>query len=242
MNVSFASVSRKTQAINSFAMHQALLTLLLQTVLISAWSQTMISFQNAQPYDESRYADISGQVYFFKDFTPGTIIDSKAVHYDPVAMNYNGYTHSFEVRQGDRFISLDPAFYQSVLFPFNEGKDTITFVKGVHPAFRNTFVQEVYRSEQLILVKQFIVGLTESQKNIPGGILEVKRFSPRQEWYLIKTSSQTRLKLDNNRRQLLKALGQEKALSTYLKQHKEIDLDTDAGMKMLIKEWERLAF
>jgi len=223
-------------------MHQAVLTLLLQAVLISAWSQTMISFQNAQPYDDNRYADVSGQAYFFEDFTPGSIIDSKGVQYDPVAMNYNGYTHAFEVRQGDRFISLDPAFYQSVLFPVNAGKDTITFVKGVHPAFRNTFVQEVYRSEQLILVKQFIVGLTENQKNIPGGILEVKRFSPRNEWYLVKTSSKTRLKLDNNKRQLLKVLGQEKALGSYLKQHKEINLNTDAGMKMLIKAWERLAF
>lgn len=202
-------------------------------------SQTMISFQGAAPYDEDRYAEITGSPFFFDTFVKGWIVDNDGVSYDPVQMNYNGYTRSFEVRQGDQFISLSPDFYRRIdLLPAG-AQDTITFVKGWHPNFKKTFVQQVYVSDRVLLVKHFQVGLNESVKNIPGQTLEVKRFAHRKDWYLVRKADQTLLKLEGSKKKLLKALGHDKVLSSFLKENKSIDLDTNEGMRLLIKEWER---
>jgi hypothetical protein len=204
--------------------------------------QTMISFKDAAPYDEERYADITGSPYFLETFSKGWIIDEEAIRYDPVQINYNGYTRSFEVRQGDQFIALAPDFYRRIELLLAGDQDTITFVKGLHPGFRKTFVQLIYESDRVLLVKHFEVGLNESVKNIPGKTLTVKRFSRRSDWFLITKADQEITKLEGNKKKLLKTLGQDKALSDFLKANKSIDLDTDEGMELLIEQWERMEY
>ncbi|HKK77912.1 MAG TPA: hypothetical protein VJ953_22730 [Saprospiraceae bacterium] len=216
----------------------AFLLLFVQTGI----SQTMISFKDAMPYDENRYADIKASPYLFDTFVKGWITDVEGQQYQPVSMNYNGYSRAFEVRQEDRFISLSPEYYARIdLLPEGQS-DTSTFVKNVHPDFRGAFVQRVYESGQIVLIKHFQVGLNENVKNVPNGTVVVKRFSPRDNWYLLTKSDQQLLKLEGNKRRLLKTLGHEKVLNSFLKENKSIDLDTNQGMQALITEWEKLAF
>lgn len=207
-----------------------------------AWTQTMIPFQDAVLYDEQRYAGIKASPYFFDTFVKGWIFNEEGVRFAPVSMNYNGYTRAFEVRQGDRFISLSSKYYPKVELLVDSKADTITFIRNVHPEFKEAFVQLVYESDRHVLVKTFEVGLNESVKNLPGKTMVTKRFSPRLDWYLITKENQRSQKLTNNKRKILKDLYRGKELSDFLKNNKTIDLNTDKGMKFLIQEWEQRVF
>lgn len=206
------------------------------------FAQNMISFSEARPYDESRYEDIKASPYFFESFAKAWITDTEGVKYAPVLANFNGYTDEFEVRQEDQFIRLDEQHYSRIaLLP--EGKvDTVYFIRGVHADFRGKFIQEIYESEQVILVRKFKVGLTSTVINNVGRKDEIKRFSPQNDLFLLKKKDNVLIPLKGNEKKMLKELGHEKELASFLKEDKSVDLNTDQGLAALIKKWETLQF
>ncbi len=202
-------------------------------------AQTMISFQDAQKYDEKRYADIKGTAYLYKDFVDGYITGADGVKYDKVAINYNGYEESFEIKQGDQFITLDEQYYSEIKIA-QEGKDTMTFIRGVHPIFKGKFIELIYRSETATLVRRHYVGLSETTVNNVGRKEEFKRFLKKTQVRLATGTGPKDIQtLKANKKKLVQALGHKKELEAFIKNEK-INLDTNAGLAAVIKKWDEL--
>ncbi|MEO0340767.1 MAG: hypothetical protein AAF242_16355, partial [Bacteroidota bacterium] len=166
-------------------------------------AQTMISFQDAEKYDVKRYADIKGSAYLFKDFVDGYITGVDGVIYDKVSINYNGYEEAFEIKQGDQFITLDEKYYSKIKI-VEEGKDTMTFIRGVHPIFKGRFIELIYRSDNATVVRRHYVGLSETEVNNIGRKEEFKRFLKKTEIRLATGTGSKDIKtLKLNKKKLL---------------------------------------
>jgi hypothetical protein len=202
-------------------------------------AQTGISFAESELYDSDRYKDIKGSPYLFSVFTDAWITDRDGVQYGKVKINYNGYTEEFEVLQGDRFIRLQEQPYAAVKLLDPESQDTITFVRGVHADFRGQFIQLMYQSAQITLVKKFLVNISESSVNTVGRTDEFKRFKAQEMYFLAKETNQPLRTLKSNKKSWIQALGHKKELEAYLKDNK-LNLSKGQNMVQLLQYWEAL--
>jgi hypothetical protein len=215
--------------------------LLLVTVLFghNLMAQSIISFAESEVYDSERYKDIKGSPYLFAVFTDAWITDQDGEQYAKVKMNYNGYTEEFEVLQGDRFIRLQEQPYAEVKLLEPESQDTITFVRGVHADFRGRFIQLLYQSEEVTLVKKILVTMAESSVNTVGRKDEFKRFKIQEMYFLAQGSSQPLQALKSSKKSWTQALGHKKEVEAYLKD-KQLNLSKDKDMVQLLQYWATL--
>ena len=203
-------------------------------------AQTMISFQDAEKYDEKRYADIKGSAYLFEDFIDGYITGADGVLYDKVSINYNGFEEAFEIKQGDQFITLDEQYYSEIKVVKPGQQDTMTFIRGVHPIFKGRFIELIYRSENATVVRRHYVGLSETTVNNIGRKEEFKRFLKKREIRLVTGTGAKDIKtLKLNKKKLLQTLGHKKELEAHIKDQK-IDISSNEGLAALIQKWDEL--
>ena len=203
-------------------------------------AQTMISFQDAEKYDEKRYADIKGSAYLFEDFIDGYITGADGVLYDKVSINYNGFEEAFEIKQGDQFITLDEQYYSEIKVVKPGQQDTMTFIRGVHPIFKGRFIELIYRSENATVVRRHYVGLSETTVNNIGRKEEFKRFLKKREIRLVTGTGAKDIKtLKHNKKKLLQTLGHKKELEAHIKDQK-IDISSNEGLAALIQKWDEL--
>ncbi|GAB5551223.1 MAG: hypothetical protein Sapg2KO_08140 [Saprospiraceae bacterium] len=202
-------------------------------------AQKSISFRNAEKYNPDLYKEYRGTPYFFSDFTFGWITGADGVEYDKVKMNYNGHTESFEVLEGDRFISLQEAPYKSIVLLEPETQDTITFIRGVHADFAGKFIQLLYQSDQLTMVNQFSINLVENQVNTVGRTDVLKRFKPQNSYYVKLKKEPKLLLLKSNKKSWAQAFGNKKEIDSFIKENK-LNLSKQEDMVRLLKHIEKL--
>lgn len=221
-------------------MKRGILFLLFSIFIISLLSaQKSISFRNAKKYDPDLYKDYLGTPYFFSDFTFGWITGADGVEYDKVKMNYNGHTESFEVLEGDRFISLEESPYRSIALLEPETQDTVTFIRGIHADFAGKFIQLLYQSEKLTMVNQFSINLVENQVNTVGRTDVFKRFKPQNNHYVKLKEEPKLLLLKSNKKSWAQAFGNKKQIESFIKENK-LNLSKQEDMVRLLKHIEKL--
>lgn len=197
-----------------------------------------IIFLNGRKIDTTRYENFKGSPYYFKDFVKATIVSNTFSLFEDLDVNFNGYSQEFEVRRGDEFIELDKKWYVRIDIDPEKNKDIldskdgekIIFQRGFHAKYLTRFGNILYNDQSIILIKDYLVSLSEKTINDVGKILEFKRFDPKTYYYLIVDGEAKLLK--TNKKGIIKALGYKNELETFFKAEK-IKFSQDEDLKKL---------
>lgn len=212
-------------------MHMRLLLILPFFVAITGFTfgQEPLIFQNATPVEPSRYEKIDGDPMLFKDWQNGRIIGKGGTIFLDLTLNYNGYSHGFEVKQGDHYIELDES--QCLMVEVFQGKDTMRFVTELLPPVQGQWVEQIYVGNGIYCVKHFKVEVSTQVVQNVGNKVEFKRFNPISHYFFLVDGEMKEFR--PRRKVVLKMLGDSKDIEKYVDDH-AIDVETDAGLKQAL--------
>lgn len=200
---------------------------------------------NSRGIDVDRYKDFRGSPYTYKEFVPGAIVFKSGHKVEVDELNYNGYGHTVEVRNNDKFIEMDPGQCLRVEINVKGNaslekiykREKIILQKGLHPNFRKRFVDLIYLGENLIFMKDLYVGLKEQSVNAPGEKIEFKGFRHTGNYYLLVDGELKAVKL--KKKSFLKALDKSKELDKFIKKNKT-DFKSDMDVIALLTYYDGL--
>lgn len=201
-------------AFKYFLVFVGCISLFFPTQLVGQEKEVLLT--NSKKIDTNRYKGILDSPYLFDEWLPGTIISQDADQIEANSFNYNAYTNTFEIQEGDRFIELDPAWYLRVILTPQDQKPII-YQKAFHPSFKGVFMQLLYDGEGQ-LFKQVEVNISKKTFQDVGKTREVERFVKRTTYHWIKNGTLKSFKL--NKKQILKTLQNKKVLESFIKRHK----------------------
>ncbi len=135
---------------------------------------------NGHRINPHRYEEYRGSPYQFTEWPRGNIITTKFHRFYDIALNFNGHTGEFEVRNKEEYIELDPGYYLRIEVPvaYADGVDTLIFQKGIMPGKPQQFHQLVFQGRNFLLLKKLFVTLeTRTIANV-GASIEEKSLYP----------------------------------------------------------------
>lgn len=188
---------------------------ILYTSTLSAQT-TDVLLTNSKKVDKKRYKDIKGSPYLLEEWYPGIIISREAERIEVAALNYNAYTNTFEVKQEERFIELDPTWYEQIIL-HSEGESPATFQKGIHPSLKGNFTQILYKGKGQ-LYKQSESKISKKTFHNVGKTIHVEQFVRRTTYHWVEGDAHKSFKL--NKKSIVKSLGKNKGIDSYLKKNK----------------------
>ena len=218
-----------------------LTSILLIQIIYAQSNKSTFVISNAKPIDTTRYQDIKGSPYLFKNFVKARITSNEMDIFEEVMVNYNGYTKEFEVKQEDWYTALDGKWYLEVeVLEDDKGeKFSMLFRRGLHEKFNNEFVQICYKGQHIMLIKYHYMDMLTKEVQDVGKTVEFKRFHPKSIFYLLEGGKLTILK--NKKKALLKTLSHTKELENFIKKEK-INLSNEGEFAKLIGFYEKIAF
>lgn len=177
-------------------MKKTILLILLFFAGFTGYGQAQISFVNALTIDPNVYDDIAGTPYLFDNWRTGKIIsylDTVVVDLD---INYNGYTKSFEIRKGNKFILLDEEYYQEVLIDNPDNPEyPFHFTKYAPGDLSGQWTLVYDEGEKYSLYRTFIAGLTEDEIQDVGKTIKMRTFQNKRVYYLYSNGELTSLRI-----------------------------------------------
>jgi len=161
------------------------------TVSVDAQDREM-TYTNSKPIMENRYDNIKGSPMYFDDWVTGKIMRHDALIYEDVILNYNGYSHAFEVKDGDKMIELDGKVYLRVDVKSADNPDAadriattdFAFQKGMHPRFEDKFVIILFVENDVMLIKEFKADIAKHTVQDVGKSIDFKDFKRKEIYYL----------------------------------------------------------
>ncbi len=187
--------------------------------------------ENSKEISPTRYKGIKGSPYLFQNWVSGKIVNLDNEIFMVDEMNYNGYTQEIEIKQGNRYISLNENFYKRIEFNWNG--ETFNYQRVLDRERPNTFLQVLYKGKKLKLIKDFEIKLSERVVQDVGKKVEMKRFSAQHNYYLANFGELEEIKL--KKKSIVKQLGKE--VDAFSKQNK-IDLSTESGLVKVLEFYE----
>jgi multidrug efflux pump subunit AcrB len=159
--------------------------------------------------------------------------------YINVLLNYNGLNQELEVEKSDdEFIILNSKFYNLVeIEDQNAPNGKIVMKKDLHPSFEQSFLQVIYESEKIKVVKYFKVRKSKVTINDVGKIRNFENFTRTTEYFIINRGALVQLKI--KKKPLLNTLGYEDQLEDYIKKE-NLDLDSDIDLNKLFTFFDSL--
>lgn len=193
---------------------------------------------NSQAVSEDLYKDVKGSPFYFENWQKGKVYPIKSTEpVEEVVLNYNGYTQSFEVKKGNRFIALDEAWYQKVVIP-STNKEEIVFETNLLPKRKNQFVKLVYQGTDFYVVHDYFISLVTTEKERYAGNIEVQEFVKRPMYYLVQNGKTHMFKL--KKKNVLAVLkDQKKAMESYLKKNR-FKLNQEINLVKVLAHYEEL--
>lgn len=194
-------------------------------------------FTNSNTWDEERYPNVQGSPYFFEEFVTATITRRDSFTFNDVLVNLNGYEKAFEVREGDRYITLEDLWYRKIeiLAEKNPGLDRdVIFGQDLHPTYKGKFAEVIFSGKNITLINDFHVEISEKTVQNVGKAETFERFIPINTYRLIKDGNVTLLRPKKDA--FANALGSDKELSKFLKANKIKKL-TDKQNALRVMEW-----
>ena len=177
-------------------MKKTILLILLFFVGFSGYGQAQISFVNALTIDPNVYDNIAGTPYLFDSWRTGKIIsylDTVVVNLD---INYNGYTKSFEIRKGNKFILLDEDYYQEVIIDNPDDPDyPFHFTKYAPGDLSGQWALIYEEGEKYSLYRTFIAGLTEDEIQDVGKTIKMRTFQNKKVYYIYRNGELESLRI-----------------------------------------------
>jgi len=222
-----------------------LFTFFLLTVLpfTNYAQQNDVLLTNSQTFEVEAYKDIEGTPYYFEKWQQGKVSSKEAQDKEEqlYLLNFNGYTKSFEVREDDRFITLDEKFYDKITVETEaQGeKQTLLFKTNVHPIYKNRFMKVVFEGTDFVVVQDFQKRLVEREKkSYDSGTIKIQEFGDNTSYYLVKSKKAKAFKL--KKKMILGLLkSQSGALKDYVKQNK-LKLNTESELVQILSYYEQL--
>ena len=115
-----------------------------------------VMLTNSQSIDNNPYEGVEGSPFYFDNWQKGKIYPkSNKEAIQEVILNFNGYTQSFEIKKGNRFIALDEQWYEKV--EIGTAADLITFQIGLLSSDNKHFTRAVFVGNSFHLVQDFNV-------------------------------------------------------------------------------------
>lgn len=210
-----------------------------------SWAQAdELIFVNGTNVNEERYPEVKGSPYLFDEWYPADLLTSSMDKIKAIPTRYNTHTGEFEVRQDDKYILLELSRFMRIKFSVDENGDPVendvdglVFQAGFHPVFRGKFVNIVYSGREMILVRSLENRISEKTFQDVGKTVEVKRFLPIEEYFLLRSGELTPVKL--NKKGLIKAIGHKKEIETFIKDN-DLDLNAHRDLRKLLTFAETL--
>lgn len=145
---------------------------------------------NSQSIDEERYPDIEGSPYLYDEWQAGTVY-AAAEGEKPLEgylLNYNGYTKSFEIRKGDRFITLNEKFHNRIVLDLEENgeKKMVEFKTTGHPTIKNRFQKVVYEGADFHVLQDFMITISNREITTYAKKETKQSFAKKPIYYLVK--------------------------------------------------------
>ena len=191
---------------------------------------------NSKEIEVDRYEDIQGSPYLFDSWIPGSITNMEAAITEVAEVNYNAHTHLFEIKKDQQYIELDPTWYIQV-FLHPTDSDVLTFQKAFHAELPPTFMQLLYQGTEAQLFKQVEKTISKKVFQDVGKTRTVKRFFEKTTYALIQDGQLYQFRL--NKKSILKALGQKKAIESFLKENK-LKLNSEEALLKVVTFYEGL--
>ncbi len=180
-----------------------------------------IDFDNAQIINEERYQGFKGNAYYFQLWVYGDVYNQSGGRYEDLLLNYNIETSTFEVKDGKRYIELDPRNYWAVVvnqdqnvINLDEKKDSVVFIRGLIPDDERKFVEVVYNGSRVKLLKDLFIVTTSQQVENLGQNTKLKRFTRKDRYFLVVDGEYKKIKM--NKKDALKTMGHKKELEKWL--------------------------
>ena len=211
--------------------------LLMGTFFLKA-QNPLVTFENEQPINESKYNDFKGSPYFFDDFVIGNITDKEGVVYENLMLNYNGYEKEFEARRGNKFIIVDDKIIKTVeLFP--KGKEALSYVfnKNYSATINAKYIILLFQQKKLKLLKAMEVDLNEVTIETPGKTQVNKRFMRRNTYYISENGQFQKIRL--KKKNLIQVLDHPKEVEKYIKKEK-LKFNSEEELIQLMKFYSNL--
>lgn len=184
-----------------------------------------ITYTNSKPIKEDRYKDIKGSPMYFKDWVTGRIMRHDALIYEDVQLNYNGYTNTFEIKNGTEMIELDGAVYLRVDVDAEDNPEAadriptkhFAFQKDLHPRFEEKFVIILFAENDVMLIKEFRADIAKHTIQDVGKKVDFKDFKRKENYYL---KSKGQMKSVRFRKKNILAAFDSPEIEEYIKENK----------------------
>ncbi len=221
--------------------------LLVTLIQLSSFAQTGDALlTNSQAFEIDAYKDIQGSPYYFTEWQIGKVYpknltekDSKIEEY---LINFNGYSKSFEIRKGQRFITLDEQYYDKIEIQLMDGDQlkTIVFKTNIHPEMNNRFMRVVFEGNNFEVVQDYQVRLSEREKQTYAKKEIVQSFTKSPNYYLVKNNKAQSVRL--KKKHLLGLFkDQESAIKKFAKKN-GMKLNSEKDLISLLNYYENLVY
>lgn len=194
---------------------------------------------NSQSIEEDLYEGIEGSPFYFDNWQKGKIFPkNESESIEEVWLNFNGYTHSFEIKKGNRFIALDEKWYERVEVSITN-QETIVFETNLLPKKKNLFTKLVYQGTDFHVAQVFHANLITTEKERYAGTIEVQEFVAKPLYYFVQNGQVSLMKL--KKKNILAQLKDQKSkLESHIKRQK-LKLNGETGLVQLLAYYDELS-
>jgi len=174
---------------------------------------------NSTKIDSLRYQDIVGSPYLYKSWQEAKITHRDGTIYDDLKLNFNGYEQTFEIGGSGFAARLNVDHFQKIDVLSKNGKTTQEwFIRGVHFEVALRLSNIIYKSDKIILIREFKVRITESTNEIYGDLTVKKKFVRARHYSILWNSKLIPITLNKNK--LGQVFGNQELIYTTIKKHK----------------------
>lgn len=206
--------------------------------LVSQAQRNDLLLTNSQSVDENLYEGIEGSPFYFDQWQKGKVFPKKETEpIEEVWLNYNGYTRSFEVKKGKRYIALDENWYKRVEVT-KTNQDKLIFETGLLPKRTKQFVQLIYQGTDFYVLQDFHISLIKTEKKRYAGDIEVQEFAQRPMYYFVTNGKANLFKL--KKKNVLNLFAQKKSdMEKYVKTNR-LKLNKEADVVKIMAYYDEL--
>lgn len=176
-----------------------ILVLLIQFPSIAQTGDALLT--NSQKFEIEAYKDIEGSPYYFEEWQLGKVypkeLKSEEEKPEEYLINYNGYSKSFEIRKGERFITLDEQYYNKIEVQLMEDNElrNLVFKTNAHPTIQNRFMRVVFEGTAFEVVQDYQVRLSQREKQTYAKKEIVESFIKNPSYFLVQNNKAQTIKL-----------------------------------------------
>lgn len=199
-------------------MHQRTLAIVFSIVSYQAGFSQQLFYFNSVKIDSLRYQEVEGTPFLYDSWRLAKLTNRDGTVYN-VRLNFNGYEQKFEVDHSSYTATLNEDQFEKIEVLIEKGDSTQEwFIRGVHFEIALKLSNVIYRSDKILLIREFKVRLAEFTNEIYGDPEVHKKFVPARYYAILYKSKLYQITL--NKKRLGKVFNDRELIDATIKQHK----------------------